>query len=91
VVAEEDAVVLSAEADQRGCAAFELLGSAFAGENIAAQGLGDLDCDGLLDAADISLCLIGPDDLLGPVTVPGSSSPSRPSRGQTRRGPAHAE
>jgi hypothetical protein len=58
---------------------------AFAAENIAAQGLENLESHGLLDAASISLGLVSPDNLFGQLTVPGSVSPSRPWTGRTPR------
>jgi hypothetical protein len=63
VLAEEDPMVLRAKPDQRRCDAFQLFRSTFAGENITAQRLDNLDCDGLLDAADIRFSLVRPDDL----------------------------
>lgn len=65
VLPEEDAMVLSAQADHGRNDAFELLGRAFAGKNVAAQGLENLDGDGLLDAANVGLGLVGPDDTFG--------------------------
>jgi len=65
VVAEEDAVVLSAQAYQRWGNAVQLFGRAFAGEHVAPQSFENLDRDGPLDAAHVGLGLAGPDDGLG--------------------------
>lgn len=58
-------MVLSAEADQGRGNALEFLGAAFSREQVAAEGLKNLDGYGLLNTADIGLGLIGPDDALG--------------------------
>jgi len=65
MVAEEDTVVLSAESDQRRRDAFELLCSAFIRQDVPTQGLQNLKRDGLLNAADIGLGLVSPDDMFG--------------------------
>ncbi len=65
MLAEEDEMVLSAQADHGRSDAFELPGRALAGENVAAQGLENLDGDGLLDTANVCLGLVGPDDAFG--------------------------
>lgn len=65
VLPEEDAVILGAEADQGRGDAVELLGCAFAGKDVAAQSLENLDGDGLFEAADVSLGLVRPDDAYG--------------------------
>jgi hypothetical protein len=65
VLPEKDAMVLSAQPDHGRSDALELFGCAFAGKNVAAQGLENLDGDGLLDAANVGLGLVGPDDTFG--------------------------
>ena len=65
MVAEEDAVVLGTEADQRRGDTLELLGRAFTGEDVTAQRFENLDGNGLLDDANIGPGLVGPDDPLG--------------------------
>ena len=79
VVAKEDAVVLGAQTDKRRRDVFQLFGRAFAGDDVAAKSLKNLESDSLLDAADVALRLGGPDNALSnPVKVRGSSFPSRP-------------
>lgn len=63
--AEEDGMVPGAKADQGRGYALGLLGGSFAGEDVASEGLEDLDGDRLLDRANVGLCLIGPDDAFG--------------------------
>jgi len=65
VLPEKDPMVLSAQSNHGRSDALELFGCAFAGKNVAAQGLENLDGDGLLDAANVGLGLVGPDDTFG--------------------------
>lgn len=65
LVAEEDAMVLCPEADHGRRDALELPGIAFTTLQIAAQGLADLQRDGLLDAANVGLGLVRPDNSFG--------------------------
>jgi hypothetical protein len=65
MLAKEDAMVLSAQPDHGRSDSFELLGRAFASENVAAQRLKDLDGGGLPDTANVSPGLVGPDDAFG--------------------------
>jgi hypothetical protein len=85
-------MVLGAEADQGPRDPLELLGRAFGGEQIAAQGLENPDGDGLLNGADVGLSPSGPEIRLAvAVTARGSSSPNRPVRDQVSRAPVHWE
>ena len=65
MLAEKDPTVLGAQPDHGRSYAFDLLGRAFSGENVAAQGLENLDGDGLLDNANVGPGLLGPDDAFG--------------------------
>ena len=56
-VAEEDTVILGAKPNHRRRHSLQLFGRAFSGEDIPAQGLENLQCDRLLDAANIGLGL----------------------------------
>jgi len=80
-LAKEDPVVLSAEADEGRNDAPELLGAAFTREQVAAERLENLNRDRLLDAADVSFRLVGPDDAFG---ARGSSFPNRPWQAELR-------
>jgi hypothetical protein len=64
LVAEEDAVVLSAEANQRRFDTLELLRVALARVCVASKRLQDLDGNWLVDRADIGNGLGSPDNSL---------------------------
>ena len=81
MIAEEDTVVLGAQADQRRNDVFELLCGAFAREYVAPQRLKNLNSDGLLNRADIGLVWPGApvQTMRLAITARGLSFPNRPS------------
>ena len=83
LVAEKDAVILGAQANERRFDTTKLLRVACAGAGIARRRPEDLQSDGLLDAADVGSGLFGPDDALshsGGAFLPGAAArPSVPS------------
>src|ERR1017187_707891 len=97
LVAEEEPVVLGTQANQRRFDIAKLLCVPLAGLGITRQRLEDLQGDGLLNAVNVCLGLLGPDDplthcvgVLLPATVPCPSCPNRPGSSQTPREPPHA-
>src|ERR1035437_2780806 len=90
LVAKENAVVLGSQAHQGRLDIAKLLCVPLAGLGITRQRLEGLQGDGLLNAVNVWLGLLGPDDppthcvgVLLPATVPCPSCPNRPWSGRT--------